>query len=279
MADRQAGVLVGLGRQRGIDELVARHRGHRGQHGLMASPAGRAAAPSRAHVGRIQAQADGSCSARARRRGPAATARCGRSTAARLTAVSGSRSTAATRRRTDLPQRRTGTSAPRRASALIGPAIRARRGSAGVFGQVDLQRRDRDLAVRCGVKVGALARLARIAGRADPVHRFRRAGWSGGSRGSLAWRRPSRVTTRSAGVGIGTVRNVHVEQPGRRSPAASRSTCSMTARATRAAASRSPQPFVDLRKRDRRNAEQVAFHRRRRRCPSRACRRPCWRRC
>ena len=59
MADRQARVLVGLGRQRRIDEEMARHHGERAEHARMGDafrPQSRDHA--HAHVGRVQAQTD-----------------------------------------------------------------------------------------------------------------------------------------------------------------------------------------------------------------------------
>ena len=117
-------------------------------------------------------------------------------------------------------------------------------------------------AVGRGVEVGARRRprAHRRPGRSSRCVSPRGLIWR--ITGSLAWRRPRRVTRRGSAVGIGAVRDVDVEQPGRcrrrlgAAPARSRS------RATRAAASRCAQPFCDLRERDRRNAEQVAFHRR-----------------
>src|SRR5574342_751670 len=41
----------------------------------------------------------------------------------------------------------------------------------GILSEVDLQRRDRDVSARDRVEVGALARIGRIAGGADPVDR------------------------------------------------------------------------------------------------------------
>ena len=110
-----------------------------------------------------------------------------------------------------------------------------------VIGQVDLQRRDRHMAVGGGVEVGALARLARVAGRADPVDGLAaRAGLRDHRLAGMAAAEPGDAPRQL--VGIGAIRDVHVEQP-RRPPARLAKECS-TSRAPPARRHRDrAQPF------------------------------------
>jgi hypothetical protein len=79
VADRQAGVLVGLGGQRGVDETVARHARQGLQHRLVTRRRRHAgAAPCAAHRGRVQPRPDGGVADRAASAGLGASGRCGR---------------------------------------------------------------------------------------------------------------------------------------------------------------------------------------------------------
>ena len=122
---------------------------------------------ARAHGRRIEAQAAGRALTAARR-------------VLRPRAAAGA-AAAAARSRAAAWRRRPGGPAPAEsAPAAPGGSSRSRRPAASrpapagrrVVGQVHLQRRDRDAALRHGVEVGALAAFARVAGRADPVDRL-----------------------------------------------------------------------------------------------------------
>jgi hypothetical protein len=128
-----------------------------------------------------------------------------------------------------------------------------------MVGEVDLQRRDGDAALRHGVEVGAFAAFARVAGRADPVDRFAaRIGLADHGLARMASAQPrddARQLQR-----IGAVRDVHVQQPGRPVQAhLAQHLFGDGTRGGRRGIDLAPA-FLGLRERDRRHAEEIPLH-------------------
>ena len=286
MADRQAGVFVGLRGERGVDEQMARHGLQRVQHGSRgagprhagAAPCGRAPAPNpdrrrsvrpcdghRARLAQRTLRTQ-RVAAAPHRRGRHALQRQRKGRAATPLAHAMSRC------------------APRCASArqrlrrLTSHQRLVPQRQRGVVGQVDLQRRDRHAALADGVEVGALARLARVAGRADPVDRL-------AARIDLADHRlarmatPRRVTTRGSDAASARFGMLTLSSHGRgRSRQGAQHTLDDVARHARRGVELRPSPSRPARTRSP-ECRTDSLPSPRPRCPNTACRRPCWRRC
>src|SRR5437773_1204146 len=220
MADRQAGVFVGLRREGRIDELMTRHRRDRGQHALVAQPF--VAQPldhAPPHVGRIEAESGrrvGNC--------------CGvldQGLAHRPHLIETQRKLA--------PALRTAHAELRCASQPCHSGTAAWSVRSTCSGVIDTW--------PFAVAKKSVPSPASRASPAAPIQYIvspRGLVWR--MTASLAWRRPTRLICRgnlsaSAWFGMFTF-NKNGERAG-----LCRNTCSMTSRATRAAASRCVQPF------------------------------------
>ena len=271
VADRQAGVFVGLRHQRRVDEAVARHLPQ-----CVAAPAGMSQALRRAGARTMRSRTAVRVEPDARRAARAAACRvaaarsaalrrAGRRPRALVAAAADSACCGALMELARSSPRRMRNAAARQSDRL------------GVVGQVDLQRRDRDAAVRPwrGSRCPRRPRARRRPGRSSRWSR--RAGSAARITGSLAWRRPRRVTRRGS-VGIGAVRDVDVEQE-RRSLSRPRPAPARPRRAPRAPRRRgAPSPSRPARTRSP-ECRTGSLPSPRPRCRSTACRRPCWRRC
>ena len=260
-ADRQAGVFVGLVHQRAVDEAMPLHGAHRGEHAARRQcPARRASAP----CARAPPASRGRCR-RATRRGDAAPPACGACAPRRRTASS----------RAGKPGRRDiSRPAPRADCAAAWRPV----AQCVVVGQVHLQRRDGHMALRRGVEIGALGIVLGRPGAADPVHGFAvRAGLRDHFLRRMA--APQAADLEGLELFVRQVRDVDVEQPGRVVGRGARRACAAPARAPCAPRRPGgPSPSASARKRWP-GCRTGSLPSRRPRCPSRWCRRPCWRRC